>query len=87
MVYFILFCLLTGKAFAYDSGTCKSLDGYYKNIEFRVEETSDITYAVEFAKTHKGQLITDQDGDFYSVIWHEKLPAPATGYTCSRVEE
>jgi len=87
MKIFIFMLLLTSNALAYPSGICKSSEGYYKNVKFKVEESSDLTYAVEFQKAHRGQLITDKDGEFFSVIWHEEIAAPATGYTCFRVEE
>ncbi len=82
-----IFLLIGKSAFAYESGTCTSLDPYYGRVEFKVEESSDLTYATEFAKDHKGQLITDKDGGFFSVIWSEYMAAPATGYNCTKISE
>lgn len=79
-IMFILMLFFTiGQALAFDSGVC-----VYQGVVFKVEESTDLTYAVEFAKKHKGQLVTDKDSEIYSVIWNEDLPAPEVSYQCTK---
>lgn len=82
MKILFLFLLLTGTAFAYPAGECKSLDGLYRGTTFRVEQSSDLKWAIDFAKANKGQLVTDKDSGIYSIIYSDRIPAPETQYTC-----
>lgn len=94
MKFLILFTILFALIFtapvialAIQAGTCQSLNQQYGRIVFKLEQCADLEYAVAFAKTHRGQIITDQDSGIISVIWHGQIAAPASQYTCSHISE
>lgn len=87
MVLMLIALLMTSPAFASPAGTCKSLDAYYKNVTFNVDEFDDVGDALDFTEAHKGQLITDKDEGTFSVIWVESFAAPETQYQCSHITE
>lgn len=82
----IALLLLTSPAYAYPAGYCKSSEPFYKNIQFSLEESTDSTYAIMFAKDQKGQFITDKDTGTYYIIWNDHVAAPDSQYQCFRVE-
>lgn len=82
---FLLFSGCPRAAHAYPSGECKSLDAYYKNVNFTAEEFYGLDGAAMFAKERKGQLIKEQDEDHYYVIWNSSMATPATQFRCVRV--
>lgn len=74
-------------AFAYYGGVCKSLSSVYKDVDFSIEGSANLQYALDFKKSHNGQLITDGSKEMYYVIWNSQVTAPETQYTCARVSE
>lgn len=82
----VLLLALAIRSHADETGTCKSLDPYYKNITFNLEQTTDIEYALNFIDEHPGQMVTEKDEELYSIIWIKDFPAPATQYICNHME-
>lgn len=85
-ITFLIIFLWAGQAFSYEAGVCYSKDRYYKAIEFKLEQTTDINFALKFAKVHQGQMVKEQGEELYSVIYNDDVPAPATQYDCSHIE-
>lgn len=85
----VVISLLTfsGKAHAGEVGTCQSLDPYFRNIPFYLEETASISEAESFTEKVKGIMVTDHSRRMYSIIWSDKIWAPECQYQCSRFSQ
>lgn len=87
IIAILILFLLSSPVYANPAGTCDSLDAYYKNIKFNIDQFDDVEEALNFLNVHNGQLITDKGEETFSVIWNEGFLAPATQYQCSHLVE